>query len=165
MEITNRPLEALEPYARNSRTHSPEQIAQLVASINEFGWTNPVLIDEHGGVIAGHGRIMAARQLGMVEVPCIVLAGLTETQKRAYVIADNKLALGAGWDDAMLKLELEELGGLDFNLELTGFTLPELNDILIEKKVEGGGTRELNPDEFELQQKCPRCGFEYNTKA
>jgi ParB-like chromosome segregation protein Spo0J len=121
MHIMPKKLTDLEPYARNSRTHSPEQVAQLVASIKEFGWTNPVLIDEHGGVIAGHGRIMAARELGMEEVPCIVLAGLTEAQKKAYIIADNKLGLNAGWDEEMLRLEMEDLQGLDFRLELTGF--------------------------------------------
>ena len=127
MHITPKKLTELEPYARNSRTHSPEQVAQLVASIKEFGWTNPVLIDEHGGVIAGHGRIMAARELGMDEVPCIILAGLTEAQRRAYIIADNKLGLNAGWDEDMLRLELEDLKNLDFDLGLTGFSGAEID--------------------------------------
>lgn len=126
MKIVKKNLETLIPYARNSRTHSPEQVAQLVASIREFGWTNPVLIDEEGGVIAGHGRLLAAAEIGMKDVPCIVLAGLTEAQKKAYVIADNKLALNAGWDEEMLRLELEDLKGLDFDMTLTGFNdLPD----------------------------------------
>jgi DNA modification methylase len=143
MEITNRALETLEPYARNSRTHSPEQVAQLVASIREYGWTNPVLIDERGGVIAGHGRIIAARQLGMAEVPCIVLAGLTEAQKKAYIIADNKLALNAGWDEELLRLELEDLKGLDFDLGLTGFSAAEI-DLIFPAPEKSGLT---DPDE------------------
>ena len=97
MEITHRQTDTLTPYARNSRTHSRAQIAKLADSIREFGFTNPVLIDATGGIIAGHGRVMAARKLGMESVPCIVLAHLTEAQRRAYVIADNKLALNAGW--------------------------------------------------------------------
>jgi hypothetical protein len=125
--IVMRPVEALIPYARNSRTHSPEQVAQLAASIREFGWTNPVLIDEVGSVIAGHGRLMAARQLGIVQAPCIVLAHLTEHQRRAYVIADNKLALNAGWDEEMLKVELEALTAEGIDLGLTGFGADEIN--------------------------------------
>lgn len=125
-EITVRPLEALIPYARNSRTHSDDQIAQIAASIREFGWTNPVLVDEANGIIAGHGRVLAARQLGMTEVPCIELAYLTEAQKRAYVIADNKLALNAGWDDDMLRAELDALRLSDFDLGLLGFGADEV---------------------------------------
>jgi ParB-like chromosome segregation protein Spo0J len=94
-----------QPYARNSRTHTDEQVAQIAASIREFGWTNPVLLDEQDGIIAGHGRVLAARKLGAPTVPCIVLDGLTEAQKRAYVIADNKLALNAGWDEELLAIE------------------------------------------------------------
>lgn len=114
-------IDRLVPYARNSRTHSDEQIAQIAASIREFGFTNPVLIDGDGGIIAGHGRVLGARKLGLAEVPCISLAHLTEAQRRAYVIADNKLALNAGWDDEMLALELRDLRGMDFDLSLTGF--------------------------------------------
>jgi site-specific DNA-methyltransferase (adenine-specific) len=125
-------VDTLIPYARNSRTHSDEQVAQIAASIREFGFTNPVLIDADGGIIAGHGRVMAARKLDMQEVPCIRLAHLTDTQKRAYIIADNKLALNAGWDDEMLKLEFDELEELGFDLELTGFTLDEIAELEIE---------------------------------
>ena len=128
-------IESLIPYARNSRTHSDSQVAQIAASIKEFGFTNPVLIDEDGGIIAGHGRTMAARKLGLTEVPCIRLSHLTDAQKKAYVIADNKLALNAGWDDEMLKVELQELKDLDFDLELTGFSDDELADLLAETQV------------------------------
>lgn len=129
-QIEHLPLDALVPYARNSRTHSPEQIAQVAASIREFGFTNPVLIDGEGGIIAGHGRVMAARALGLSEVPCIRLAHLTDAQKRAYVIADNKLALNAGWDDALLALELRELDGLGFDLHMTGFNDDEIDKMI-----------------------------------
>src|SRR5713101_3184924 len=114
-------LEKLIPYARNARTHSDEQIAQIAASIREFGFTNPILVDGRDGIIAGHGRLLAARKLKLAEVPVIVLAHLTETQKRAYILADNKLALNASWDDEMLRLELRALQEEDFNLDLTGF--------------------------------------------
>ena len=130
MEITYRKVGELVPYVNNARTHSDGQVAQICASIREYGWTNPVLIDENGMIIAGHGRVMAAQRMKMDEVPCIVLSGLTEAQKKAYVIADNKMALNAGWDDEKLKLELENLKELDFNLELTGFDTDELDQLL-----------------------------------
>lgn len=119
--------EELIPYARNSRTHSDEQVAQIAASIKEWGWTTPILVDETGGIIAGHGRLLAARKLKMEQVPTIEAAGWTDAQKRAYVIADNKLALNAGWDSELLALELGELGDLGFDLDLTGFTLDEID--------------------------------------
>lgn len=124
------PIGSLTPYARNARTHSSEQVEQLVASITEFGWTNPVLIDEAGGIIAGHGRVMAAQQMGMDQVPCIRLPHLTGAQRRAYVLADNRLALNAGWDDALLAQELADLQGMDFDLSLLGFDAGELTDLL-----------------------------------
>lgn len=130
-------LSSLIPYARNSRTHSPEQVAQIASSMKEFGFTNPVLIDEKGGIIAGHGRVLAAQKLGIEEVPAIELSHLTETQKRAYVIADNKLALNAGWDDEMLRLEFDELKEAGFDLELTGFTLEEIDGLQINEITEG----------------------------
>jgi DNA modification methylase len=133
LQITYRQIESLIPYARNSRTHSDAQVAQIAASIKEFGWTNPVLIDADGGIIAGHGRIMAGRKLGITEAPCIVLDGLTEAQRRAYVIADNKLALNAGWDIDLLKIELGDLQALDFDLSLTGFDPGELGNLLADK--------------------------------
>jgi len=120
-EYSERSIKDLIPYANNSRTHSDEQINQVASSIKEFGFTNPVLIDEQGGIVAGHGRILAAKKLGIDKVPCIELNGLTEAQKKAYVIADNQLALNAGWDLGNLKLELESLDELDFNIDLLGF--------------------------------------------
>ncbi len=134
--------DSLIPYARNSRTHSEAQVAQIAGSIREFGFTNPVLIDGENGIIAGHGRIMAAQKLGLAEVPCIRLDHLTETQRKAYVIADNKLALNSGWDDSMLALELAELQDDNFDLSLTGFDESELADLLAET-IEG----ETDPDE------------------
>lgn len=127
MQIEQVAVESLIPYARNSRTHSDEQVAQIAASIKEFGWTNPILIDGESGIIAGHGRLLAARKLGMFDVPVIQLSGMTDTQKRAYIIADNKLALNAGWDDELLGLELGELDLEGFDLELTGFTQEEID--------------------------------------
>jgi len=112
---------SLIPYARNARTHSDAQVAQIAASIREFGWTNPVLVDGDNGIIAGHGRLMAAQKLGIAEVPVIELAGLSEAQKRAYVIADNKLALNAGWDSDLLAMEFGDLQDLGFDLSYTGF--------------------------------------------
>ena len=125
-------IDRLIPYARNSRTHSDEQVAQVAASIREFGFTNPVLIDGEGGIIAGHGRVMAARRLGLADVPCIRLAHLSDAQKRAYIIADNKLALNAGWDDKMLALEFQDLQGMGFDLELTGFGMDDIDELLAE---------------------------------
>ncbi len=128
-----RDIGTLIPYARNARTHSEAQIAQIAGSIREFGFTNPVLIDPDGGIIAGHGRVLAARQLEMTEIPTICLSGLSETQRRAYILADNKLALNAGWDPEMLRLELGELGDIGFNLALTGFGDLELGELLADR--------------------------------
>lgn len=119
-------VDKLVPYARNARTHSDEQISQIAASIKEWGWTTPVLVDEQGSIIAGHGRTLAAQRLQMTEVPVMVAKGWSEAKKRAYVIADNKLALNAGWDNEMLALELGEIGELGFDLDLTGFTAEEI---------------------------------------
>ena len=128
----------LTPYARNSRTHSDEQVAQVAASIKEFGWTNPILIDENNGIIAGHGRLQAAQRLGESNVPTIVLTGLTDAQKRAYVIADNKLALNAGWDNDMLAVEIADLIEEGFDLDLTGFDGDEIDKLLADgKKIDG----------------------------
>jgi site-specific DNA-methyltransferase (adenine-specific) len=138
----------LLPYARNSRTHSDAQIQQIASSIKEFGFTNPILIDENNQIIAGHGRLSAAHLLKIKEVPCIRLAHLTEAQKKAYVIADNKLALNAGWDDAMLALELKDLESENFDLSLTGFNEDELAKLLVEA-VEG----QTDPDDVpEVQE-------------
>jgi len=130
-------VEALIPYARNSRTHSDAQVAQIAASIREFGFTNPVLVDEANGIIAGHGRVLAARKLKMPDVPAIRLSHLTEAQKRAYVIADNKLALNAGWDIELLRLEINDLRGLEFDVALTGFSTEVLDALMAASGTEG----------------------------
>ena len=127
IQIKEKLVSELIPYVNNSRTHSDEQVAQIAASIKEFGWTNPILIDGDNGIIAGHGRVMAARKLGVDKVPTIQLKDLTEAQRKAYIIADNRLALNAGWDNEMLKLEFDELKELGFDLELTGFSLDEID--------------------------------------
>ena len=127
----------LIPYAQNSRTHSDEQINQVASSIKEFGFTNPILIDEQGGIIAGHGRAMAANKLGLEEVPCIILEGLTKAQKKAYIIADNQLALNSGWDLDTLKLELETLKELEFDIDLLGFDDDFLDGLLDVQTDEG----------------------------
>lgn len=142
MEIRQVKVEALIPYAKNSRTHDDAQVAQIAASIKEFGWTNPILVDGEHGIIAGHGRLMAARKLGMTEVPVIELKDLTETQKKAYIIADNRLALNAGWDNNMLTIELNELLEDKFSLELLGFNADELNALLNPIEVTDGLTDE-----------------------
>ena len=157
LKIEQRALEALIPYARNSRTHSDAQVAQIAASIREFGFTNPVLVDKDGGIIAGHGRVMAARKLGLKDVPCIALGHLTDAQKRAYVIADNKLALNAGWDEELLAVEFSDLLSEGFDLELTGFAPGETSTPDF-----APGTEE---DQGRLDQKkpvtCPNCGHEF----
>lgn len=131
-------VEALLPYAKNSRTHSDEQVAQIAASIKEFGFNNPILIDKENTVIAGHGRLLAARRLGIKEIPCIQLSHLSENQRRAYIIADNKLALNAGWDSELLALEIEDLEGLGFDIDLLGFDPSELNPADVDYSVLDG---------------------------
>jgi ParB-like chromosome segregation protein Spo0J len=126
LKIQYKPIQDLIPYARNSRTHNDAQVAQIAASIKEFGWTNPVLLDGTNGIIAGHGRVMAAQKLGETEVPTIELSHMDENQKRAYIIADNKLALNAGWDNEMLALEVADLKDAGYDLGLTGFSLDEI---------------------------------------
>ena len=131
--IDYRGINTLVPYIRNARTHSDAQVAQIAASIREFGFTNPILLDGESGIIAGHGRLAAARMLKMDEVPVIELAHLSKAQKQALILADNKLAMNAGWDDALLKVELADLGDLGFNLDLTGFGADELAGLLADK--------------------------------
>jgi ParB-like chromosome segregation protein Spo0J len=130
VKITQKLVTELIPYVKNSRTHSDEQVAQIAASIKEFGWTNPILIDGDNGIIAGHGRLLAARKLGHKEVPTIELKDLTETQKKAYIIADNRLALNAGWDNEMLTIELNDLLADGFALEVLGFDAEVLEQLL-----------------------------------
>jgi DNA modification methylase len=139
LRVEYRKVETLIPFARNPRTHSDAQVAKLAASIVEFGWTNPVLVDGSQGIIAGHGRLAAARKLGLAEVPVIELGHLTLAQKRAYVIADNRLALDAGWDEEMLAIELAELSESGYDLTLTGFTNDEIEELLVDAE-DGAGT-------------------------
>jgi DNA modification methylase len=146
----NKPVVDLIPYARNSRTHSEEQVNQIAASIKEFGFTNPIIIDEDNGIIAGHGRVMAAKKLGIDEVPCIQVTGWTKAQKKAYVIADNKLALNAGWDEEMLKLEFDELKELDFDISLIGFSDMELADLFPDDETEGLTDEDAVPELAEI---------------
>jgi DNA modification methylase len=148
-ELDTRPVEALVPYARNSRTHSDDQVAQIAASIREFGFTNPVLIDADGGIIAGHGRVLAAKRLGLQAVPVLVLDHLTAQQRRAYVIADNKLALNAGWDEDVLRAEVDALGA-DFDLDLLGFSDDELQALL-----NPPSRSEVDPDEVPEEPATP----------
>lgn len=164
--VERRSVKDLVPYARNARTHSDEQVAQIAASIKEWGWTVPVLIDPDGGIIAGHGRIMAAQRLGIDEVPCMVADGWTEAQKRAYVIADNKLALNAGWDNELLKVELQEIEALRFDLTLTGFDVGEMTAIFDEPDF-APGTEEEQGKLDELAPKmvtCPHCNAEWDLR-
>jgi len=148
-KVERRKVAGLIPYARNSRTHSDEQVGQIAASIKEWGWTVPVLIDPEGVLIAGHGRILAAQKLGISDVPCMVADGWSDAQRKAYVIADNKLALNSGWDDEMLKVELGELGELDFDLSLTGFGPDELAAFFVEE-TEGLTDEDAVPDAPEI---------------
>ena len=146
MKITQKKVESLIPYINNSRTHSDEQVAQIAGSIKEFGWTNPILVDGDNGIIAGHGRLLAARKLGYKEVPTIELKDLTETQKKAYIIADNRLALNAGWDNELLTIELNDLLADGFALELLGFDPKELNALLEPEVIEGLTDEDAVPD-------------------
>ena len=140
--INRLPVADLVPYARNSRTHSQEQVAKIAASIKEFGFLNPVITDGKNGIIAGHGRVLAAQLLGLTELPCIEASHLTAAQRKAYVIADNRIALDAGWDNEMLKIELSELQGLNFDLALTGFSLDEAAGLIL-----GKTSGETDPDD------------------
>jgi len=149
-------IESLIPYAMNARTHSDAQVAQIAGSIKEFGFNNPVLIDADNGLIAGHGRVMAGRKLGLKEVPAIRLGHLSDAQKKAFILADNKIALNSGWDYELLKSEIEALSEQDFRLELLGFDVNELNSILEieevikdEKEIVDDGNRNLLLVEFE----------------
>jgi len=157
----------LIPYARNSRTHSEEQVTQIAASIKEFGFLNPVIIDGEKGIIAGHGRVMAAKKLGMTELPAVEASHLTDAQRRAYIIADNKLALNAGWDYEVLRVEFDELGAMGFDLDLTGFTHQEMFEIVTDKEFAPG----TEDDQGKLDQldpkmvTCPNCGEEFDSRV
>lgn len=155
----------LIPYARNARTHSPSQVAGIAGSIREFGFNNPVLIDKDNGIIAGHGRVLAAQQLGLATVPCLRLGHLTKTQRKAYILADNRLAELAGWDTEMLALEIADLRLDDVNLELLGFDEDGLRDLL---GVADSDTA-IPPNEFQemdenidTDHECPKCGYRWS---
>lgn len=159
--ITYHKVNELRKHNKNARTHSEFQINQIVNSIRKFGWTNPILIDEHKTIIAGHGRLDAAELIGIDEVPCIVLSGLSEIQKRAYLIADNQLALNAGWDINILQAEIEALKLNDFDIDLLGFSDSEINKILQSNDIDFPNNFS-ECGETELKHKCPKCGFEYD---
>ena len=142
-------VSSLIPYARNSRTHSDTQVGQIAASIKEFGFLNPIIVDGESGIIAGHGRVLAAQKLGLAELPVIEAGHLSDTQRRAYIIADNKLAMNAGWDDEILRVELDALGVDGFDLELTGFSLDEIADLQIEEVPEGLTDDDSVPESLE----------------
>ena len=168
-EYKTKSVPTLIPYARNSRTHSEEQVAKIASSIKEFGFLNPVIVDGDNGIIAGHGRVMAAQKLGMEEVPVIEASHLTNAQRRAYVITDNKLALDAGWDDEMLRVEFAELEELGFDLDLTGFDPGEIDALGFDDEDQpcpehepDSSSKEIDPDDFEMGHTCPKCGFEFD---
>lgn len=146
LEIEYKKIDDLIPYINNSRTHSPEQVTQIAASIKEFGWTNPILLDGENGIIAGHGRIQAAKMLHQDEVPTIQLDGLTEAQKKAYIIADNKLAMNAGWDSELLGIEIMDLREAGFDINLLGFDENELKEFEKAEQIEGLTDEDAVPD-------------------
>ncbi len=148
------PLGKLVPYVNNARTHSPEQLAKLRSSLREFGFINPVIIDRDFNVIAGHGRIAAAKEEGMEEVPCVFADFLTEAQKKAYILADNRMALDAGWDEELLRIEIEGLQGADFDVSLTGFGEDEIADLF-----SGDGEKDVKDDDFDLSAALEKAAF------
>jgi ParB-like chromosome segregation protein Spo0J len=166
LNITYRKVEDLIPYVNNSRKHSDQQVAQIAASIKEFGWTNPILVDNEKGIIAGHGRLMAARKLKMDDVPTIELSHLSEAQKKALVIADNKLALNADWDTQILSLELSELQDIGFDLDILGFSTEDIKTFTSEINFDAGSEE----DQGKLDQLdpkwicCPHCGKEFDAR-
>jgi ParB-like chromosome segregation protein Spo0J len=155
----------LVPYARNSRTHSPQQVDKIAASIREYGFLNPIIVDAQNGIVAGHGRVMAAQKLGLEELPVIEASHLTEAQRRAYVIADNRTALDAGWDNELLKVELQDLDAQGFDLTLTGFEFGEMAALFDEGIAPDSSTQEIDPDDYEMGCTCPKCGFEFDPKT
>lgn len=148
------PLSKLVPYVNNARTHSPEQITKLRSSLREFGFVNPVIIDQDYGIIAGHGRVMAAKEEGIEEVPCVFVDYLTEAQKKAYILADNRFAQDAGWDEELLRIEIESLQGADFDVSLTGFDPDELADLFADD-----GDSDVKDDDFDLSAALEKAAF------
>src|SRR5450759_3308964 len=156
------PLDRLVPYAKNARTHSDEQVMQIAASIAQLGFTNPLLVASEAGILAGHGRLLAAQKLGLTEVPVIVLDHLSEIQKRAYIIADNQLALNAGWDEELLAAELSALEGEGFDLEVVGFSESELENLLPEEPAAAPEAQMDRADELQKKwQTAPRAALDY----
>jgi hypothetical protein len=151
------PIDELIPYARNARTHSDAQVAQIAASIKEFGFISPIIIDADNGIIAGHGRLAAAQKLKLATVPCLKVEHLSETQKRAYILADNKLALNAGWDDEMLRVEIAELQEENFDVLLTGFGEDEMKALLagVHSAGNGDGSGSSDDNEYTKKRKSP----------
>ena len=156
LKVVYRQVADLIPYARNARTHSDDQVAEIAASIKEYGWTNPILTDGENGIIAGHGRLMAARKLGMDEVPTIDIIGLTDTQKRALILADNKMALNASWDEDILKLEFAELEKEGFELSKTGFSDEEIREMMADLDREVDGVEDVETPEPPKNPKTKR---------
>ena len=151
----------LKPYERNARTHSSAQLREIKGSIEEFGFRNPVLIDAEGEMIAGHGRVEAALELGLARVPCVRYRDLTDEQKRAYRLADNRIALNAGWDQELLALELRELSELSVNLDFLGFSQSELDEMF--GQVESPSEfKEVDDETIETEHTCPKCGYEWS---
>lgn len=148
------PLSKLVPYVNNARTHSPEQITKLRSSLREFGFVNPVIIDQDFGIIAGHGRVMAAKEEGIEEVPCVFVDYLTEAQKKAYILADNRFAQDAGWDEELLRIEIESLQGADFDVSLTGFDPDELADLFADDS-----DSDVKDDDFDLSAALEKAAF------
>jgi ParB family chromosome partitioning protein len=163
-QIAMRAVSELIPYARNSRTHSEAQIAQVAAAMQEWGWTNPVLVDEAGTILAGHCRVTAARVLGITEVPTMTAIGWSDAQKRAYVIADNKLAENAGWDPEMLRLELSDLASGAFNLDMLGFAEGALSLALADPEFEPADITTQSRLDEKARVACPSCGHEFEPK-
>jgi ParB family chromosome partitioning protein len=155
-------LTEITPYSRNAREHSPAQIAQISASIREFGFTNPLLLDEGNVLIAGHGRLAAAKALGMAQLPALVLEGLSEAQKAALRLADNKLALNASWDDDLLRTELADLRDVGFDLALTGFGEDELGAMLNDPEFGPVGIDEQGRLDERAPVTCPECGHVFS---
>lgn len=170
-KVERRPVASLIYSARNSRTHSDAQIDQIAASIREWGFTNPILIDEDSTIIAGHGRAMASKRLGLTEVPTITARGWSDAQKRAYIIADNKLSLNSGWNEELLALELSALDDDGFNLELVGFDAAELDDLFSRNSDDptdggpGGDVGDGDMEELPAECRCPKCGFTFSPEA
>jgi ParB-like chromosome segregation protein Spo0J len=162
LKVEQKAVADLLPYISNSRTHSDAQVAQIAASIKEFGWTSPILVNGDNTIIAGHGRLLAARKLGMEEVPAIILDHLTKAQQRALVIADNQLALNAGWDMDMLKAEIQDLKLDDFDISILGFDASALDKMLDDAIPQEAPDEFKEVDEEALGHSCPKCGFEFN---